>query len=297
MFQLHGIVPPLVTPLNEDETIDEAGLERQLERMIEAGVHGIFFLGTTGEQPALRDSERLKAIRRAKSVAGDRIPLIIGTMASSTARAIDHIREAEKAGAAAVAVTPPYYYLSRGAEDQVPHYQACAAATGLPLVIYNIPLTTKVQIAPETMARIAEIENVRGVKDSSGDFMHFLRILSLFAEKPGCGVMVGSPPLAGAAILYGGSGAVPGIANVDPRVMLDIYASALAGNTPALIRLQERVHKLMNLAALGPPIACFKTALELLGVCKHHTSAPIQPLPPDKREAVAAILRDLELLA
>jgi 4-hydroxy-tetrahydrodipicolinate synthase len=296
MFQLQGIVPPLVTPLKEDETIDEAALERQLGRMVEAGVHGIFFLGTTGEQPALRDSERRKALRRARQVLGDRTPLIVGTMAASTARAIEHIREAEEAGADAVAVTPPYYYVSRGPEDQVPHYRACAAATGLPVVIYNIPLTTKVQLAPETMARIAEIPNVHGVKDSSGDFIHFLRILSLFRGREGFGAMVGNPPLAGAALLYGAAGVVPGIANVDPRTMLDIYVAARAGDTAALVRLQERVHKLMNLAALGAPIATFKTALELMGVCRHYTTTPIQPLSPEKREAAAAILRELELI-
>ena len=295
MFQLQGIVPPAVTPLNEDETIDVAGLEKQLQRLVDAGVHGIFFLGTTGEQPALRDAERVKAIQVARGVVKG-IPLIVGTMASSTARAIDQIREAEKLGADAVAVTPPYYYLSRGADDQVPHYQACAAATGLPVVIYNIPLTTKVNVAPETMAKIAEISNVVGVKDSTGDFMHFLRILSVVRGRAGFGTMVGSPPLGGPALLYGATGVVPGIANVDPRVMLDVYATAMAQNTTGLIRLQERIHKLMNLSLLGAPIACFKTALELMGVCQHYTTSPIQPLGPEKREAVAAILRELELL-
>jgi 4-hydroxy-tetrahydrodipicolinate synthase len=296
MYELKGIVPPLVTPLNEDETIDEAGLESQLERLIDAGVHGIFFLGTTGEQPALRDAERQKAIRLALRIVNHRVPVTVGTMASSTARAIDHIKEAEAAGADAVAVTPPYYYLSRGADDQIPHYQACAAATQLPVVIYNIPLTTKVQIAPETMARIAEIPNIRGVKDSSGDFAHFLRILSLLGERSGFGTMIGAPVLGGAALVYGAAGIVPGIANLDPRTMLGIYAAAQGGNTTALVRLQDRVHKLMNLAGLGAPIACFKTALELMGICKHYTTAPIQPLGADQREAVAAILRDLELV-
>lgn len=295
-FALRGIVPPLVTPLHADETLDEAGLENQLGRMLAAGVHGIFFLGTTGEQPALRDAERVKAIRAARRIVGDRVPLIVGCMDSSTARAIDNIHAAEAAGADAVAVTPPYYYLSRGEEDQLPHYRACAAATGLPMVIYNIPLTTKVQVAPETMAKIAEIPNIAGVKDSSGDFIHFQKILSLLRDRDGCGVLIGAPPLAGAALLYGGDGVVPGIANLDPKVMLDVYAAGKAGDTAALIRLQKRVQRLMALSMLGAPIACFKTALELMGVCRHYTTAPIAPLNPEKREAVAAILRELELL-
>lgn len=293
---LRGIVPPVVTPLHADETIDEGALETQLNRLIEAGVHGIFFLGTTGEQAALRNSERIKAIRAAARVTAGRVPLIVGCMDSSTSRAIDNIRDAEAAGADAVALTPPYYYLSRGEDDQIPHYRACAAATGLPVVIYNIPLTTKVQVQPETMAKLAELPNVIGVKDSSGDFTHFQKILSLLRGKEGFGIMVGSPPLAGAAILYGGTGAVPGIANLDPQVMLEVYAAAQAGNMPALIKLQDRVHRLVALSMLGAPIACFKAALELMGVCKHYTTAPIPALSPEKREAVATILRELELL-
>jgi 4-hydroxy-tetrahydrodipicolinate synthase len=286
----------MVTPLHADETIDEEALERQLGRLIEAGVHGIFFLGSTGEQPALRDAERARAIRAAHRVNRLRVPLIVGTMASSTARAIDNVRAAADCGADAVAVTPPHYYPSRGEEEQVAHYRAVAAASPVPVVIYNIPLTTKVQMAPETMARIAEVPNIAGLKDSSGDFLHFLKILSLLRAKEGFGVMVGTPSLAGAAILYGGAGAVPGIANLDPRVMLDVYASAAAANTTALIGLQERVHKLMHLASLGPPIVCFKTALELMGICKAHVTAPLQPLSEEKRQAIAGILRELELL-
>lgn len=296
MFLLEGIVPPLITPLNADETLDEAGLERQLGRMLEAGVHGIYFLGTTGEQPALRDAERVKAIRAAKRIVAGRVPLTVGTMASSTARAIDNIRAAEEAGADAVAVTPPHYYNTGGPADQIAHYRACAAATKLPVVIYNIPVTTKVMVAAETMARIAEIENVVGVKDSSGDFGHFLKVLSLLRGKAHFGIMIGSPVLAGAAVLYGASGAVPGIANLDPRAMLNVYASALAKNTTALLTQQDRVHQLMALTTYGAPIVCFKTALELMGVCHHYATAPLQPLGEEKRAALATALRELELL-
>jgi 4-hydroxy-tetrahydrodipicolinate synthase len=296
MLDLRGIVPPLVTPLNEDETVDEKALERQLDRLIQAGVHGIFLLGSTGEQPALRDAERVKVIRTARRVNAGRVPLVVGTMASSTARAVENIREAEAAGADAVAVTPPYYYPSRGEDEQLAHYRTCAAATKLPLVIYNIPLTTKVMVSADTMARITEIPNVAGIKDSSGDFGHFLRILELLRAKEGFSILIGAPVLAGAAVLYGASGTVSGIANMDPRTMLDVYASAVARNTTALQNLQHRVHRLMDILAFGAPIVCLKTALELMGICRHYAAAPLQPLGQEKREGIAAILRELELL-
>ena len=128
------------------------------------------------------------------------------------------------------------------------------------------------------------------------DFSHFLKILSLLRGKSNFGILVGSPLLAGASVLYGASGAVPGVANIDPRAMLDVYAAAIAKNTTSLQLLQDRVHTLMSIASHGAPIACLKTALELMGVCSHYTTAPFQPLSEEKREAIAATLRKLELL-
>jgi dihydrodipicolinate synthase/N-acetylneuraminate lyase len=296
MFELHGIVPPLVTPLRDDETVDEEVLERLVRRLVDAGVHGLFVLGSTGEQPALRGPQREAVLRTARRAAGDGFPLIVGTMAASTARAIDNIRAAEAGGASAVAVTPPHYYPSQGRPEQVAHYQACVAATGLPVVIYNIPSTTKVNLAPETMAQIAEAERVVGIKDSSGDFVQFLKILGLVRDREGFGTMVGSPYLAGPAMLYGAEGAVPGIANIDPRLMLDVYASAVARNIPTLERLQDRVHALMSITTLGAPIVCIKTAMELQGLCSSRAAAPLQPLRSPQREAIRQVLHDLSLL-
>lgn len=296
MFSLHGVVPPVVTPLNADESLNEAGLETQLERLLAAGIHGVFFLGTTGEQPALRDSVRVQAVRAAKRIVAGRVPLIVGTMADSTARAIDNIRAAEAAGAEAFAVTPPHYYPSRGPEDQLAHYRACVEATRLPVVVYNIPSTTKVHLSAETMARIAEMDRVIGVKDSSGDFMLFLRLLSLLRGKEGCGVLIGSPPLLGSALLYGGDGGVPGTANIDPATLVAVYHAGKARDLDALLHLQTRVQALGDIATVASPIGSIKTALELMGICPAHAAAPLQPLSEADREKIREKLHKLELL-
>lgn len=296
MIELKGIVPPIVTPLHEDETVDEAALERQLERLIGAGIHGLFFLGSTGEQPALRDAERVRALRAARRVVAGRVPIICGTMASGTGRALDNIRTAAAEGADAVAVTPPHYYPSRGPDEQLAHYRACAEASPVPVVVYNIPSTTKVMLSAETIARIAELPGVIGVKDSSGDLTHVLKLIQGVGRERGKRVLVGVPPIAAAALLQGAHGAVPGIANVDPRTLVRLYDAAARGDLAALEPLQRRVGRLMDLLALGAPVVCIKTALELMGVCRHHATAPLPPLDPDRREAVAGILRELELL-
>ncbi len=299
ILDLRGIVPPVVTPLDPtsaEERVDEAALTSQLERLVAAGVHGLFFLGSTGEQPALRDAERRRAVRIAHRVVGGRIPLIVGTMAASTSRAIDNIQAAAEDGANAVAVTPPHYYPSRGAAEQVAHYEACARASPIPVVIYNIPSTTKVMVAPSTMARVAEIEGIVGIKDSSGDFVHFLRVLEAVAGRADFRVMIGTPPLAGAAVLAGGAGAVPGVANIDPATMLGVYRAARTGDREALGRLQPRVHRLMDIVQFGAPIVCIKTAMELMGLGPSRACLPLQPLDAGSREFVAAILRELGLL-
>lgn len=296
-MQLRGIVPPCVTPLHADETVDEAGLERQLNRLIEAGVHGLFFLGSTGEQPALRDSERRKALQVARRVVAGRVPVICGTMASSTARAIENIRMAEEEGADAVAVTPPHYYPSRGPEEQMAHYRACAAATGLPVVIYNIPSTTKVMLSAETMAEITSLPSVIGVKDSSGDYSHVLKLIRLVKSQEGKGVLVGVPPIAAAAILQGADGSVPGIANIDPWSLVALYKAASSGDLAALPPLLARVGQLMEMLTAGTPLVCIKTALELLGICQAHATMPFRPLSEEKRQGVARALRQMGLLA
>src|SRR4051794_4504339 len=159
-MRLEGIVPPVVTPLTDNECIDEAGLRRQVGRLLDGGVHGLYLLGSTGEQPALREAERRRTVEIAKEAVNGRVPLVVGTMAGSTSRAIDNIRAAEAAGADAVAVTPPHYYPSQGRAEQLAHYRACADAATVPVLIYNIPQTTKVMLAPETIVEIAQHPNV-----------------------------------------------------------------------------------------------------------------------------------------
>jgi 4-hydroxy-tetrahydrodipicolinate synthase len=296
MFRLEGIVPPVVTPLGADERVDEGGLRRQLERLLAGGVHGIFFLGSTGEQPALRDPERRRAVEMAKEALAGRVPLVVGTMASSTARAIDNIRAAEAAGADAVAVTPPHYYPTHGPAEQLAHYRACAAAASVPVVIYNIPSTTKVMLAPETMAEIATLPNVAGLKDSSGDFTHFLKILALLRDRDGFSCLVGSPPLIGAAVMFGAEGGVPGLANLDPSLLVALYDAARRHAVEEVYPLQQRVLRLLQVVSFGAPVACIKTALELMGVCGSATCAPTRPVSEEGRARIAALLREQELL-
>jgi 4-hydroxy-tetrahydrodipicolinate synthase len=296
MLRLEGSLPPMVTPLAEGEAVDEEGLARQVERLIDAGVRGVYLLGSTGESPALRDREKRRAVAAAVAAARGRVPVVVGTMASSTARAIDNIRSAEEAGADAVAVTPPHYYPSGGEAEWAAHYEAAVEATRLPVVIYNIPGTTKVMLAASFVARMAEHERVIALKDSSGDWSHAMSLISLLRDRPGFSLLFGSIQVAGPAILYGAAGAILGPANIDPGASVALCAAARAGNVAETYAAQQRLLSLSRVLTLGAPIACIKTALELMGVCRATVTQPFQPLSPAAREQVAAILREHGLL-
>jgi 4-hydroxy-tetrahydrodipicolinate synthase len=296
MLELHGIIPPVVTPLTVEERVDEAAFRGLLQRQLAGGVHGLYLLGSTGEQPALRPGERFRVLTIARDEVGGRVPLVAGTMAASTTRAIENIRQAEEAGVDAVAVTPPHYYPSQGHAEQVAHYRACAAAARVPVVIYNIPSTTKVMLSVETTAAIAALPNVIGVKDSSTDYTHFLKLLDALGGRPGFACLVGAPPLLGAAVLFGAAGGVPGLANMDPACLVALYDAARARRVDEVAALQHRLLQLMRVVSFGAPITCLKTALELMGICAATCCAPLQPVGPEARERIAGLLRELELL-
>jgi dihydrodipicolinate synthase/N-acetylneuraminate lyase len=296
MLRLEGILPPMVTPLLDGERVDVEGLERQVERLIEGGVHGIYFLGSTGESVALRDGERRRALAAAVAAVRGRVPVVVGTMASSTARAIDNITMAEEAGADAVAVTPPHYYPSNGEAELRAHYEAARQATRLPLVIYNIPGTTKVMLSAELVAELAQRERVIGIKDSSGDWNNALKLLFLLRDQPRFSLLFGSIQVAGPAILYGAEGAVIGTANIDPVLFVRLYEAARAGKVEEVYALQQRALSLARLVSFGAPVACIKAALELMGVCGATVAQPFQPVSGEAREKIAALLREHELL-
>ena len=296
MLRLEGSLPPMVTPLAEGEVVDTEGLARQVERLIAAGVGGIYLLGSTGESPALRDEEKRRAILAAVAAVRGRVPVVVGTMSSSTARAIDTIRIAEAAGADAVAVTPPHYYPSAGEAEWTAHYEAAIAATRLPVVIYNIPGTTKVMLSPAFVARMADHERVIAVKDSSGDWANAMSMLALLRGRSDFSLLFGSIQVAGPAILYGASGAILGPANIDPATSVALCQAARDGRIAETFAAQQRLLSLSRLLTLGAPIACLKTALELMGVCRATVTQPFQPLSPAARDQIAAVLREHELL-
>lgn len=294
--KFEGIYTPSITPLNADEQVDEKAFVKHLDRLIDNGIHGIYLLGTSGEFVALTEDQRKLVMQIAVDRAGGRVPIICGTMDSSTKRVIRNVELAQEFGVDAVAMTPPYYYPPDTDADIIAFYKSVAASTDLPVVIYNIPQTTKVMVKAEVVCELnATVENIVGVKDSSRDWDNFLKMLADMGEDEEFSILLGAHTLAGAAIMLGAEGAVMSISNIDPRTAVKTYEAAKAKMIDELNRLQFRLLKLGKLYTYGSPVSCIKACMEIMGICRAYTTSPLQPIDEEERPELEALLEEYGL--
>jgi 4-hydroxy-tetrahydrodipicolinate synthase len=289
--RFEGIFTPTITPLDEKERVDELGFVRQLNRLIENGIHGIYLLGTSGEFTALTNAERRRAMEIAVEAIDGRAPMICGVMDSSTRRVIENIEVASEFQIDAVAATPPYYYPSTSDADIIAFYSVIAESTDLPVFIYNIPSMVKTSIKPEVVRTLVERhKNIVGVKDSTGDWTNLLKLLTYLGDNERFSIMLGSHMLAGAAMIFGAEGAVISISNVDPRTSVRLYEAAKSRNVETTLSLQKRLVALGKLYNYGSAISCLKACLEIIGVCAGHTTSPISPLDDAAKRELRELL-------
>ena len=296
-IRFEGIFTPTITPLDQKERIDEFGFVTHLNRLIDNGIHGIYLLGTSGEFTTLTNDERQRAIEIAVNAVGGRVPIICGVMESSTQRVIQNIEIAQEFKIDAVATTPPYYYPSNSDNDIVAFYKSVAQSTDLPVVIYNIPVMVKTMIKAEVVREITEQqENIVGIKDSSGDWTNFLKLLTYLGDDDNFSIMLGSYTLAGAAITFGAAGAVISISNVDPKTAVQLYNAAKERKIDDVCRLQKQVLGLSKLYSFGAPISCMKACMEILGLCRDYTTSPLLPVSEDAKRELRELLVEYGLI-
>src|SRR5207249_12236544 len=215
--KLHGIIPPLITPLKGQDEIDHAGLERLLEHVLGGGVHGVFILGTTGEGPALSYRLRRELIERVCRQVRERVPVLVGITDTSLVEAVDLARFAADSGAHAVVASAPYY-APPDQNELIAYIKRLAAQLPLPLFLYNIPKMTKVVFEPGTIKRLADSPKIVGIKDSSGDMKYFGQLISLKRFRPDWSILVGLEHQLTDAVHAVGDGGVNAGANYYPRL-------------------------------------------------------------------------------
>ncbi len=293
MTMITGSIVAIVTPMHEDGSLDLPGLRRLVDFHVQEGTDAIVIVGTTGESPTVNVEEHCELIRVTVDQAAGRIPVIAGTGANSTAEAIELTRFAQQAGAnAALSVVP--YYNKPTQEGLYQHFKAIAEAVDIPVILYNVPGRTVADMANDTALRLAEVPNIVGIKDATGNME---RGTDLIARAPkGFAVYSGDDASACALILMGAQGDISVVANVAPRLMHEMCAAALAGNAIVARQLHTRLLGLHHhLFCEANPIPV-KWACHELGLIAAGLRLPLTPLSADCHERVRAAMRQAGVL-
>ena len=291
MVEIKGIIPPILTPMNDDETINEQELRHQVNRMIDAGVSGVFALGTNGEAYALSHKEKVQILKVVVDETKHRVPVYAGTGCPTTKETITLSKEAEEIGADVLSVIVPYF--AAASQDELyAHYKAVAESVKIPVVLYNIPARTGNALAPATVARLAkDIPNVMGAKDSSGNFDNMKQYIELTT---GIGkdfsVLSGNDSLILPALCFGGKGGIAGCANVFPRTMVEIYEAFTAGDFERAKKVQDSIRIFRNCFKYGNPNTIVKMAAGLLGDPVGPCRRPFSSITPEGLEALKKTL-------
>jgi 4-hydroxy-tetrahydrodipicolinate synthase len=284
-----GVMPALVTPFR-DGAVDEAAFVALVERQIAGGVHGLVPVGTTGETATLSHDEHRRVVELAVKTAAGRVPVIAGAGSNSTAEAVELVRHAKTIGADAALVVTPYY--NRPSQEGLyAHYAAINEAVQLPVLVYNVPGRTSVDIADATLGRLAKLPNIVGVKDATGDLERATRQRALCGED--WVMLSGDDPTALGYMAHGGHGCISVTANVAPDLCASFYNAVLSGDWKAGLYWQDRLfalHKALFSDASPSPT---KFALKHLGLCEEDARLPITPCSQAARDQVLAALKDV----
>jgi 4-hydroxy-tetrahydrodipicolinate synthase len=292
-FIPRGIVPAMVTPLTPEGKINERALRRFTDYLIQGGSHGLFVVGTTGEFYGLSPEEKRDLFQITVDQVRGRVPVYAGTGAITTRESIQLTRLAEEAKADAVSVLTPMF-ISPTQKELIRHYTAIAESTRLPVLLYNNPPKTGVNLAAATVAKLAEVPNIVGIKDSSGDFTLTGEYLRLTRGKD-FHVLLGRDTLIYAGLCYGATGSIAACANVAPRLVADIYDKYVAGDLKGALEAQFTLAPLRIAFTLGSFPAVIKESLEMLGIDAGACMEPVGPMSSEEKEQLKKILKEMGL--
>lgn len=284
---LKGSLVALITPMNQDGSINYEQLHDLIDWHIENGTDGIVAVGTTGESATLPVEEHLAVIEATVKHVNKRVPVIAGTGANNTVEAITLSKAAEQAGADYTLSVVPYYN-KPSQEGIYQHFKAIAEATSIPMVIYNVPGRTVVSMSNDTILRLAEIPNIVGVKEASGNIGKNIELINSVPE--GFAVLSGDDPTGLPFMLCGGHGVVTVAANVAPKLFADMCRAALEGDIATARRLNEQLIPIYNTMFCEPSPAAPKWGLSLLGKCEPHVRLPLVALTEAGQAKVRAAL-------
>ncbi len=296
---LRGIIPPLVTPLLNETELDETGLKNILEYIISGNVHGVFLLGTTGEAPNLSYELRKEFIEKACSFVNKRIPVYVGITDTSLSGSLEIAETAKKAGADALVISSPYYVPMTQTEFVV-YLETLVPQLPLPFMMYNMPSCTKLHMSVETVRKSRELGAI-GIKDSSGDLGYLYALIEEFKDTPDFAIIVGTELFIPETIINGGHGAVPGGANLFPRLFVDLYEASLINDQQ---KIQELREKLMQIETMIYDVGdhnskyfkSIKSAFSVMGICSDYVAMPFKKFDSEQKQIIAQNLKEMDIL-
>ena len=296
--KFRGVIPPIVTPVDEKENIDEASFRALLEHCVCGGLHGILAAGTNGETMALTQRERTRAIGIAVDQVNGRVPVMGGCMDTSTRRVIENIKAAQDVGLTCAAVTPIFYDRHTSQDETVRHFERILKETDIPeLFIYNIPPFVGVKLTPDTVVKISQLDSrVIGCKDSSADYTGFMNLLHTFRGTT-FSLLNGATAQALSEVLMGASGLVPSLSPCFPELFVDAYNAARSGDTALTWKydtLLRDTSKILGMAKNATAAA--KYAISLRGLIDKRVMWPQDCTTPDDEIRIAEQVQKVDRL-
>lgn len=286
--EIIGVIPPIITPVDEHERVDEGALRTLISHCLDHGIHGIFVAGSNGECMALTQTERDRAIAIALDACKGRAPVIAGCMDSSTQRVIDNVKRLEDMGGETAVITPVFYARHATQDETVRHFEEIARHSTCSLMIYNIPSFTGQCLTADTIIKLSKIDRVIGVKDTSGNFPAFLKLLHHFKGTDFL-LLQGATNLAVPSMLLGADGFIPSLAPLFPVPHLKVYEEGKAGHIGECMRWGGVLDEVCRLYPMAKSqTASTKYAVSRLGFCSERVIRPTEPITPPERAAIDA---------
>lgn len=288
-----GCGTALITPFRQDQSLDESRFRRLVRRQIDGGVDFLVPCGTTGESPTLSREEHLRVVEITLEEADGKVPVLAGAGGYNTREVIELAREIERLGAQGILSVTPYY--NRPTQEGLyQHYEMIAEGTHLPIVIYSVQGRTGVNVEPATLARLARIENIVGVKEASGNIGQIAKVLHVVPDD--FVVLSGDDAVTIPLVALGGRGVISVVSNQIPREMSELTRLAIDGDFAGARRLQSRFLPLMEVNFVESNPIPVKTAMAIMGLIEHVYRLPMTPPKPESRAKIESVLAEAGLL-
>ncbi len=292
---IKGVIPPIITPVDENENVDKAGLQRVIDHVLNGGVHGVFVLGSNGEFYGLDFENQQLACEITVEHVNGKVPVYAGAGAITTRECVKVAKMAESAGADALTILTPMF-INPSETEMYDHFKTIAANTKLPVLLYNNPGKTTNNISVGLLKKLAGIDNIVGIKNTSLDFSQTFLYLNETKDNPNFRILAGTDYYIYATLMHGGVGCVAGTANVAPKMVVDIYEKFIAGDLEGALEAQYKLVPLRNAYNYGSFPVVMKDCLNLMGLNIGHPVKPIGHCSEERLTALKTVLSDLNLL-